>query len=59
MIDYEDTLPYFDRDDWIYILRALEWDEESAKYYEDNDYDYVENAKIRAKIRGLIGENND
>ena len=59
MSDEYDAMPYFDRDDWLFILRALEWDEESAKYYDDAEYDYAMNAKIRAKIRGLIGENND
>ena len=59
MINYEDTMPYFDRDDWAFILRALEWDEESAKYYDDAEYDYAMNDKIHAKIRGLIGGDND
>ena len=49
----------FDREAWLFILRALEWDEESAKYYEDDEYDYVENTKIRAKIKAMIGENDD
>lgn len=59
MIDYDDTMPYFSRDDWAFILRALEWDEETAMYYGDDDYDYAMKDKIHAKIRGLIGVDND
>ena len=48
-----------DRDALLFILRALEWDDESAKYYEDADYDYVENTKICAKIKALLGGDDD
>lgn len=49
----------FDRETWLFILRALEWDEESAKYYEDSDYDFAMNARLHAEIRDLIGDNNE
>lgn len=53
----------FTTDQWLFILRALEWDAESARYYDEADYDYDMNESIVDRIaswaRPVEDKNND